>query len=73
MSDIINPSSNATSIQGIPVSITPPTDGQVLAYVAANVDYEPTTVMTMAQMDKMILELSGAIITNLDETLLWNL
>lgn len=32
---------NATSIQGIAVSATPPTDGQVLQYVSANGDYEP--------------------------------
>jgi hypothetical protein len=32
--------SDATSIQGIPVSATAPTDGQVLTYVAANSDVE---------------------------------
>lgn len=36
-------SGNATSIQGIPVIATPPTDGQVLVYVSANGDYEPST------------------------------
>lgn len=34
-------SGNATSIQGIPVIATPPSNGQVLAYNSSNGDYEP--------------------------------
>lgn len=41
-------SGNAQSIQGIAVSATPPANGQVLQYVAANNDYEPTTQGTGA-------------------------
>ena len=33
-------SGNATSIQSVAVDATPPTDGQVLVYVAAHTDYE---------------------------------
>lgn len=35
---------NATQLQGIAISATPPTDGQVLEYVAANTDWEPKTL-----------------------------
>jgi hypothetical protein len=36
-------SGNAVEIQGVPVSSTAPTDGQVLKYVAINNDWEPAT------------------------------
>lgn len=36
-------SGNAQSLQGIPVSATPPLNGQVLQYIGANSQYEPTT------------------------------
>lgn len=35
---------NATQLQGIAISSTPPTDGQVLKYVAAVPDWEPATI-----------------------------
>lgn len=38
--------SDATSIQGVPVSTTPPTDGQVLTYVAADGEAEWKTPST---------------------------
>lgn len=35
---------NAVQLQGVNVSATPPTDGQVLKYINANSDWEPATI-----------------------------